>query len=118
LQVFVKPQLLATSRDVKGGAISFDRLRFNARNTLRQKPDAILSTFLDLYALDTTFPAFKEAQGKPDVHARVLCLEDALHEDIVEHVALSSMLVVDLSVFFRISNRMSMRVCYFLMWQP
>ena len=86
LQVFVKPQTLYTSQTAKGGAVSFDRLKFNARNTLRQFPDAVLSTFLDLYALDTDFPGFKESQKKPDVYARVKYLQDALSEAIVAHV--------------------------------
>lgn len=86
LQIFLKPQTLNTSQTAKGGAVSFDRLKLNARNTLRQFPDAVLSTFLDLYALDTDFPGFKESQKKSDVFARVKCLQDALSEAIVAHV--------------------------------
>lgn len=85
LQVFVKPQLLRTSQMAKGGAVTFDRLKFNARNTLRQRPNAVLSTFLDLYALDVYFPAFDEARKKPDVYSRVTCLQKALHAAIVDH---------------------------------
>lgn len=86
LQVFVKPQLLKTSQEAHGGAINFDRLKFNARNTLRQKPDAVLSTFLDLYGLDTSFPAFEEARLKPDMDSRLVHLRTALHGAIVAHV--------------------------------
>lgn len=86
LQVFVKPQLLKTSQEAHGGAINFDRLKFNARNTLRQKPDAVLSTFLDLYGLDTSFPAFEEARLKPDLDSRLVHLRTALHGAIVAHV--------------------------------
>lgn len=46
LQVFVKPQTLNTSREAKGGAVSFDRLKLNAGRTLRQHANAVLSTFL------------------------------------------------------------------------
>lgn len=84
-QIFVKPQMLKTSRDASGGAISFDRLKFNARNTLRQNPNAVLSTFLDLYALETNFPAYIEAKNKPDIYTRTACLENALHQAIIEH---------------------------------
>lgn len=85
--VFLKPLLLKTSQTAKGGAISYDRLQFHARNTLRQHPDAVLTTFLDLYGLDTSFPAFTEAvKKKTNVYARVACLEEALHEAIVVHV--------------------------------
>lgn len=85
-QIFIKPQTLNTSQDAKGGAISFDRLKLNARNTLRQKPEAILTTFLDLYGLDTSFPSFVEAKQLTDVYARTTALETALHKTIVEHV--------------------------------
>src|SRR5713101_6233268 len=85
-QVFVKPQLLKTSQEARGGAINFDRLKFNARNTLRQKPDAVLTTLLDLYGLDTTFPGFEEAKAKPDMPSRVNHLNAALHEALVAYV--------------------------------
>lgn len=86
LQVFVKPETMYTSQNAKGGAVSFDRLKFNARNALRQKQTVVLSTFIDLYKLDTSFPAFEEAKKKSDVYARVQFLESALQEAIVAHV--------------------------------
>lgn len=86
LHVFVKPQMLNTSQNAKGGAISYDRLKFNARNTLRQNPAVVLSTFLDLYALDTDFPEFGNAKKKLNMYARVACLQNALHEAIVADV--------------------------------
>jgi len=86
LEVFVKPQTLNTSQNAKGGAVSFDRLKFYARNTLKQNNQVVLSTFLDLYALDTSFPAFNDAKQKSDVYGRVQCLENALREAIVAHV--------------------------------
>ncbi|MBY0577226.1 MAG: DUF4276 family protein [Gallionellaceae bacterium] len=85
-RVSLKPQTLNTSQDAKGGAVNFDRLKFNARNTLRQKPNAILTTFLDLYGLDTSFPSFTEAKQHTDVYARTEILETALHKAIVEHI--------------------------------
>lgn len=85
-QIFLKPQTLNTSQDAKGGAVNFDRLKFNARNTLRQKPNAILTTFFDLYALDNSFPSFAEAKQHTDIYARTEMLETALHETIVEHI--------------------------------
>lgn len=87
LQIFLKPQTLNTSQDAKGGAVNFDRLKFNARNTLRQKPDAFLTTFLDLYGLDTTFPDFTSASKLNDVYVRTEHLETSLHQAIVEYVA-------------------------------
>ena len=66
--------------------VSFDRLRFNARNTLRQNANSMLSTFLDLYALDSDFPKYDEAKRMGNVYGRVQHLETALHEAIVAHV--------------------------------
>lgn len=86
LQVFVKPQMLNTSQNAKGGAVTFDRLKFNARNTLKQNPNSVLGTFLDLYALDTDFPGIEEANKKTDIYSRVACLQNALHESIVAYV--------------------------------
>ncbi|MBW2187282.1 MAG: DUF4276 family protein [Deltaproteobacteria bacterium] len=90
LEVFVKPQMLNTSKTSKGGAISLDRLKFNARNTLRQNSHLVLSTFLDLYALDTDFPAFEEAKNMVNVYKRVKCLETALHNEITSYVGCRS----------------------------
>lgn len=86
LQIYLKPQQLNTSKNAKGGAVSFDRLKFNARNTLRQYPDAILTTFLDLYALDTDFPEFLSAKKAMDVYARVKVMEEAMAQVIIDHV--------------------------------
>lgn len=86
LQIYLKPQLLRTSQSGRGGALSIDRILLNARNTLRQKPNAVLSSFIDLYGLDTDFPAFEESQKLADVHQRVALLEQALHRAVVEHV--------------------------------
>lgn len=85
-QIFLKPQTLNTSQDATGGAVNFERLKFNARNTLRQKPDAILTTFLDLYGLDTTFPDYAEAKHLSNIYARTERLEAALHREIISHI--------------------------------
>ncbi|MDO9010511.1 MAG: DUF4276 family protein [Gallionella sp.] len=85
-QIFIKPLTLNTSQDARGGAVNFDRLKLNSRNTLRQKPEAILTTFLDLYGLDTSFPNFVESKKLADVYARTTALETGLHQAIVEHV--------------------------------
>ena len=89
-KIFLKPQTLNTSQDTKGGAVSFERLKLNARNTLRQKPNSILTTFLDLYGLDTSFPGFVESKQLADVYARTKLLETALHQEIISHVGCRS----------------------------
>lgn len=86
LQIYMKAQTLPTSKRGSGGAVSFDRLRFYARNALRQYPGATLTTFLDLYGLDSDFPGFEEAKRIPLVHDRVKALETALREAVIAEV--------------------------------
>jgi hypothetical protein len=85
-QIFIKPQTLNTSQDAKGGAVNFDRLTRNARNSLRQKPEAILTTFIDLYGLDTSFPNFADSKILSNIYDRTTALETALHQAIIEQV--------------------------------
>lgn len=89
-QIFIKPVLLNTSRDAKGGAVTFDRLKINVRNISRQYPRTVVTTLLDLYGLPTSFPGFSAAQKIPDIHQRVQALESALHQTIVAYVGCQS----------------------------
>ena len=84
LAVYVKPELLKTSSDARGGAVTIERFMFNARNLLRNRPRAVLSCFLDLYKLDTDFPDYAEARTIPDLTAPVSMLNQALHAEIVK----------------------------------
>ena len=86
LQVYLKPQMLKTSQEARGGALNFDRLKLNARNTLRQSPNVVLSTLIDLYGLNTSFPGFEEASTKLDMDDRVRHLNMALHAALVNYV--------------------------------
>ncbi|MBN9698181.1 MAG: DUF4276 family protein [Zoogloea sp.] len=86
LQIYLKPQLLNTSSSGKGGALSIERFLRNARNTLRQNPGAVLTSFIDLYGLDTDFPAFESSKKLTDVQQRVAYLEAALHEQVISRV--------------------------------
>lgn len=85
-QIYLKPLLMNTSSTAKGGAINYDRLKKNIRNTLRGKPDIVLTTFLDLYGLDPSFPNFKIASKLSNVYERVELLEKALHGELVSYV--------------------------------
>ncbi|MDR2013835.1 MAG: DUF4276 family protein [Rhodanobacter sp.] len=89
LGVFVKPQMLQTSPGHRGGAVSYDRLKLYARNELRRDSKVVLSTFLDLYALDSSFPGFSEVEAKP-WESRLAHLRQALHKAIVEAVGCAS----------------------------
>lgn len=86
LSVFIKPILMNTSKTSKGGAVTLDRLKFNLRNSMRQHPQVYFTTFLDLYGLDTSFPAYHETKSL-EVYQRVDALEKTLDELIVNEYA-------------------------------
>ncbi|CAN5836045.1 hypothetical protein BH11PSE12_BH11PSE12_00740 [soil metagenome] len=83
LNLFLKPQTLKTSQEASGGALSFGRLERYARNALRQNKNVVLTTFMDLYGLDTDFPAYVAASNAPDIYTRAKIIEDAMHAAIV-----------------------------------
>ncbi|WP_301098484.1 DUF4276 family protein [Otariodibacter sp.] len=83
LNIFLYPRLLSTSKKGKGGAITYDRLHFHARNALRQNPTWFLTTFFDLYALDNTFPEFNSIQSLNSPLDKANHLETALHNQIL-----------------------------------
>lgn len=83
-QIYLKPQTLNTSRDSAGGAINFDRLCHNVRNTLRQSGSRYLTTFFDLYALDTSIPGFTERHRFNEPQAKARHIEAQMHAALVE----------------------------------
>ena len=82
--VYIKPILMPTSRGNAGGGINFDRFLRNVRNTLKQYPNAVVTTMFDLYALSNSFPLFDEASRIKDVYQKVTLLESGLHTRIIE----------------------------------
>ncbi len=83
LQVYLKPQTMHTSRDSAGGAINFDRLKINVRNTLRQSSKSYLTTFFDLYALDSDMPGRAEAAKLKQPADKAHCIQAALNQALV-----------------------------------
>ena len=86
LQIFLKPQTIRTSREASGGAINFDRLKMNVRNTLRQNERTYLTTFFDLYALDSQMPGKAAASLPGTPSAKAARIEHELHRALVDFV--------------------------------
>jgi hypothetical protein len=82
-EIFLSPRLIRTSPAARGGGLSWDRVRRFLRNTLRERSTTYVTTFFDLYALDTDFPGTAEARGITDPLARAAHLERCMHEAIV-----------------------------------
>ncbi|MEP7102308.1 MAG: DUF4276 family protein [Burkholderiales bacterium] len=83
--IFLKPRTLRTSREASGGAINFDRLKFNVRNTVRQNPRTYLTTFFDLYALDNGMPGKAAAAHLATPSSKATHIQNELHAALVAH---------------------------------
>lgn len=84
-QIFLKPQTLHTSRVGAGGAVTFDRLKHNVRNTLRQSSTNYLTTFLDLYALDTDIPGKTDSFKHNGPRNKATHIQSKLQEALVAY---------------------------------
>lgn len=82
--IYLIPFCMNTSKHHKGGAVNFARLSTNIQRLLKQQSDCYISTFLDFYALDTSFPSFSDFQAIPDIYGKIEQLESALHQAVIQ----------------------------------
>jgi hypothetical protein len=82
-------ETVETSIGHKGGGLSYERIRRHIRNTLKQRSQPYVTTFIDLYKLDTHFPGFSASQGLP-LTSRLSLLENALADDIQQYTGCES----------------------------
>ena len=82
--VFVEPRLIATSRHAKGGALNPQRVLRYLRNTLRERRDAYVTTFFDLYGLPSDFPGQPEKVAQTDPLDFATLVETGFHEEVVQ----------------------------------
>jgi Domain of unknown function (DUF4276) len=64
----------------KGGNVSASRIHHDATHLLKQRPEAIVSTFVDYYGIRTSIPNYEHCQTLPNAEQRVACLESELAE--------------------------------------
>lgn len=83
LGVRLDPVSITTSPGHSGGALTYERLKLNLRNLLRDSKIAAVTTLIDLYKLDTGFPGYQSAQKLSGLDGRLSALNRALHDDIV-----------------------------------
>ena len=82
-EIFLESRLISTSAGTRGGALSRDRVLRFLRNTLRQRSDAYVTTFFDLYRLDRDIPGVAAASTIADPHARTGAIESALAREVI-----------------------------------
>lgn len=76
--------LMETSRGHKGGAVSFQRLKYNVEQLLNNQKDIIVTSLIDFFRLHSDFPKYDEAKSKfpTDKMKRVAFLESQISESI------------------------------------
>jgi hypothetical protein len=77
-------QTIETSVGHKGGALNYERVRRFLRNQLRGRGDSVVTTFFDLYRLDSRFPGLAESRDANGLARRLEVLNTAIHADVVE----------------------------------
>jgi len=82
--IFVRAQIVRTSKTGRGGALNLERVRANLRDILRQRDDTYVSTLFDLYGLGPTF-ADLAASRNEGPGLRASRIENLLVDDIVAH---------------------------------
>lgn len=82
--IVLDPRLIPTSKSASGGALNWDRVRLFLRNTLRQRGDTYVTTFFDLYGLETRFPGYAEASRLVDPTERALAIEKGVHAAVIQ----------------------------------
>ena len=85
-QIYLTARLISTSKNNKGGALTYERVRRFVINSLKED-HVFITTFFDLYALDNDFPEFSKSQKQTDVYQKVTGLEQAFKEDVVKENA-------------------------------
>jgi Domain of unknown function (DUF4276) len=84
LGLYLEPLQIETSKEHKGGALNYDRVKPFLCNTLRQASAPVVTTFFDLYRLEKRFPGFVASQKTNDLSQKLGILRQALHHDIVQ----------------------------------
>jgi hypothetical protein len=82
--IYLKAQLIPTSPGFHGGALRRERVLKYLRNTLLQRPDAYVTTFFDLYALEPRFPGCAEASKEPDPLKQAAIIEQSLKAEVLK----------------------------------
>lgn len=84
LEIYVQPRLIPTSPHAKGGALDGPRVLRFLRNTLRERQNAYVTTFFDLYGLPSGFPGRTEAGLPTDPIDRAVEIETGFGAAVVE----------------------------------
>ncbi|AQG97523.1 hypothetical protein A9R05_00735 [Burkholderia sp. KK1] len=81
--IFLTPRLIPTSSGQRGGALNHDRVIRMVRATLMERANTYVTTFFDLYGLDTSFAGVAESRGI-DPSERALNVERQFRQQVID----------------------------------
>jgi len=82
-QIYLTARLIPTSKNNKGGALTYERVKRFIINSLKED-NVFITTFFDLYALNNNFPNFSDSQKQADVYNKATAFEQAFKDDIIK----------------------------------
>jgi hypothetical protein len=84
-KIFVKAQLIKTSKENAGGALTYERVMNDIVKTLKDsKSNNYFTTFFDLYRIHNKFPGFAESKKQNSGIKKAQIIQDAFHKDIIK----------------------------------
>lgn len=81
-QIFLTPIVLRTSRDSRGGVVSYGQVKNQVQRKCREDVSAFITTMIDLYALPADFPGMAQNLAATDTEQRVDLICDAFAENM------------------------------------
>ncbi len=78
----IRPILLGTTRNNKGGNLKFSRFKSNVSRLLKSEKDIIVTSLIDFFRIEKDFPQFQKSLEITDKQNRVSFLEIAMSEKI------------------------------------
>lgn len=73
---------IRTSRDAKGGNVSYQKFKSDVTRLLKQEKDVFVTSLIDFFRLPSSFPHYDAARKMIDSEKRVEFLENAIAMDI------------------------------------
>jgi len=85
------PILFNTSKNHKGGIVSYKKIKWQIENKCREDPGAYVTTLIDLYGLPNDFPKKQELGLHTCLYEKAEALEKAFSDDISQSNFISNL---------------------------
>jgi len=70
--IFITAQMIPSSKTQKGGALSYPRIKRYIERLLKQETSTYVTTFFDLYGLDSKFPKRESSERVDNLYEKLV----------------------------------------------